>query len=471
MNRLFIKSSVLATGLLVLGACGSDLEVAPTQSVDATTALTTSGDVLGALVGTYDGIQSINVYGGAFQYIPDLLGDAGEVRFAGTFDAHLQIWSKAMNSDNTQVAATWQAAYRAIDRANNVLANLGKVVQASQGRVEGEALAIRAMTHFDLVRLYAKTWGDGDNAQNPGVPLILTPTRISNPTPEDIDALSVRRNSVADVYTQVINDLTKAEGLLPNNNNYYLNKGTAAAMLSRVYLMQGNYAAARDAANRAIAQTSARLVADWTTLYNNYLNTQSSQNPPEYLFTVRVTEQDGTNDLNTFYGTTLASLPGTAGRGDIRILTRHTQQYELGDVRGTFFTGSGTRVFTRKFIDRFGNVPVVRLAELYLTRAECNFRLSTAVGAAPLADINLIRGRVGLAPLTATTLTLPAILRERKLELMFEGHLLHDMKRTRRDLEISATNRIPWNSPRLVLPIPQREIDANKALVQNEGYR
>lgn len=464
MKRLFIKSSVLAAGLLVLASCADKLDVQPFQSIDAANALSTSGDVLGALTGAYDGVQSVNVYGGAFQYIPDLLGDNGEVRFAGTFNAQNQIWNKAINSNNTQVTATWNSSYNAINRINNVLASLPKVVAGSRGRVEGEARCLRGMVYFELVRLYAKTWGDGVPENTPGVPLVLTPTKIVDPTPADIAALAVRRNSVAEVYAQVIDDLTKAEALLPATNNYFATKGLAAGVLSRVYLMQQNYVAARDAANRVINSGVYDLVLDWTSLFNNFLFTQSSQNTPEHIFTIRVTEQDGVSDLNTFYGTTIGSLPGTAGRSDIRILTRHRQQYEAGDLWGQFFNGSGNRVFTSKFLDRFANVPVIRLAEMVLTRAECNFRLRTAVGDTPENDINLIRERVGLAPLQ--TLTLDAILKERKLELMFEGHLLHDLKRTRRPV----TTALAWNSPRLILPIPQRETDANPNLTQNEGY-
>lgn len=464
MKRLFIKPSILAAGLLVLASCADKLDVQPFQSIDAANALTTSNDMLGALSGVYDGTSSVNVYGGAFQYIPDLLGDNGEIRFAGTFAGQNEIFNKAIATNNTQAAATWNSSYNAINRANNVLANLTKVVEGSRNRVEGEARVLRAMVYFELVRLYAKTWGDGAPESTPGVPLVLTPTKIVDPTPADIAALAVSRNTVAQVYAQVIDDLTKAEALLPATNNYFASKALAAGMLSRVYLMQQNYVGARDAANRVIAADIYPLMGDWTSLYNNFLNTGSSQNPPEYIFMVRVTEQDGLSDLNTFYGLTLGDVPNTAGRNDILILNRHLQQYEAGDVRGTFFIREGRGVSTLKFVDRYANVPVMRLAEMILTRAECNFRLRTAVGDTPENDINLIRERVGLPPLQ--TLTLDAILKERKLELAFEGHSLHDLKRTRR----AVSTTLPWNSPRLILPIPQRERDANPNLTQNEGY-
>ena len=108
---------------------------------------------------------------------------------------------------------------------------------------------------------------------------------------------------------------------------------------------------------------------------------------------------------------------------------------------------------------------ILRLAEMYLIRAESNFRLGTTTGDIPLKDINRIRARAGLSPLTTATLDLAAILKERKLELAFEGHLLHDIKRLQGNV-----GSLPWNSPKLVFPIPERETIANPNLVQNEGY-
>ena len=77
--------------------------------------------------------------------------------------------------------------------------------------------------------------------------------------------------------------------------------------------------------------------------------------------------------------------------------------------------------------------------------------------------MNLIRKRAGLADLTAVTLD--AILKERTSELAFEGNNLFESQRLKKSI---AT--IAWNSPKLILPIPQREMDVNKNLVQNEGY-
>ena len=434
-----IKSFVLAGSVMLLSAaCANRLDVQPTQSIDESTALATEQDVTVTLVGAYDGMSSINVYGGAFQYMGDLLGDDREVVFGGTFTTLDEIWRKTMTPGNSQTTLTWNNSYSAINRANNVLSALDKVSTANRGLIEGQARFIRAAVYFELVRLYAKAWGDGDNAANPGVPLVLNPTR--SVTDEDYKA----RNSVAEVYAQIIDDLTKAEQL----SKY----PPAIALLSRVYLMQGNYASARDAANRVITSGQFELEPDFANAFVDDNN--------ESIFSIVVTDQDGTNDMNTYYASAL-----NQGRGDIRVQTKHLALYEASDLRGKFFNTSnaGSRTFTSKFNDRFGDVPVLRLAEMYLTRAEANFRLGTTVGAAPLADINLIRERAGLEPLTS--LTIAAVLKERKLELAFEGQQIHDIKRTK-----GTVGTTVFSANNLVCPIPQREIDTNKKLVQNPGY-
>ena len=136
--------------------------------------------------------------------------------------------------------------------------------------------------------------------------------------------------------------------------------------------------------------------------------------------------------------------------------------YDPADDRLNLFNSDD---YTLKFEELYGNVHTIRLAEMYLVRAEANFRLGTAVGDAPVNDINLIRNRVNLPSYTAAELTLDKILLERRLELAFEGFALDDLKR----LEGSVGN-IAWNSPKLIFPIPKREIVVNPNLQQNEGY-
>jgi hypothetical protein len=200
MKRYIKHTLFVAATMLLVSACDSRLDVQPTQSIDESTALATEQDIQVTLVGTYDGMSSTNLYGGAIQYSGDLLGDDREVVFGGTFVTLDELWRKTITTGNTQVRDMWLTAYSTINRANNVLDALDKVSAANKNGIEGQARLIRGAMYFELVKLFAKTWGDGDNATNPGVPLVLTPTRSVT------DADYKARNSVAEVYAQVIDD-------------------------------------------------------------------------------------------------------------------------------------------------------------------------------------------------------------------------------------------------------------------------
>lgn len=453
--------------LAIVAGCDDRLDIAPRQSIDQGTALSTEKDVLVTLIGAYDGLQLATTYGGDMMVLSELTGNSEDILFTGTFAGLSDVWRAEMAATNGNATTTWRDAYVVINRANNVLAGVGRVTSspATKDRVEGEALFIRAAMYFELVRLFAKTWDDGDNATNPGVPLVLTPT--TSVGAEDFRS----RASVAQVYAQILTDLTRAETLLPTANTIYANRNAATAMIARVKLAQGVTGStpaqltalqeARDAANRVIASNRNPLSATIPGLWSTFL-TNSGNSPAEYIFSMTVTTQDGGNSLNTYFGTNAGA--GTAGRSDCKITTAHINKYDAADFRRGFFVVVGGRNYTRKHLDRFGNVPIVRSAEMYLIRAEANFRLNTAVGDTPTNDVNRTRTRAGLPPLAAVT-DVQTILTERYLELAFEGNRLHDIKRTR-----GTQSGIAWNSPNLVFPIPQREIDVNSNLVQNQGY-
>lgn len=447
-----MNKSIYISLILLFAACSKELDVKPTQSIDETNALATAQDVKVTLIGAYDGLADGDVYGGGFQYISELVADDREVVFRGTFSTLDEMWRKAFTAGNTQVLATWRDAYVAINRANNVLSALDKLDAADKSKVEGEARLIRGATYLGLINLFAKAWGDGDQNSNPGVPLVTTPTRVV--TDED----SRPRATVAAVYTQILDDLTKAETLIPESadNNGFGTRNAATALLARTYLIQGNFAAARDAAQKVIASGKHALADS----YDEVFDDQSGSFDLENIFKVIVTEQDGVNSMNTYF-----APPAFAGRGDVVVQSKHTALYDMDDPRSQFTVIASGRLYSAKHLDQFGDVNIIRLSEMYLIRAETNFRLGTVVGASPLADINAIRARAGAGLLTIDQINLERILLERKLELMFEGQLLQDVRRLKKNV-----GTLPFSDPKMVLPIPQREIDTNKSLVQNTGY-
>jgi len=446
-----LLAACLATG--TISSCNNKLNVVPVDSIDAANALNTADDVQAALVGSYTSLQSADVYGGYLQFISDLLADDGDITFVGSFSNPYQFQRKTIRRDNTNAQNTWARSYTTINRVNNVLANLNKVTTAaSKIQTEGEARFMRGLTYFDLVRLYARAWNDGTPSSNPGVPVVITPTNTVTTTS------LVARNTVAEVYTQIIADLTAAESQLPASNGIFANKYAAAAILSRVYLQQGRFAEAAAAANRATAGPY---------LLNPAYDTEFYQggallaNTAEDIFTIQNSAQSGTNQLNVFYS--------QFQRGDISVNSKLLNQFEAGDDRAGLFTVTANQTYSDKYDAQYGTIKFIRLAEMYLTRAEANFRAGTAVGATPLSDINSVRTRVGLPVLA--NVTLPIILKERKLELAFEGFRLGDLKRNQESTIDPITGAaVAWDSPRLVLPIPLAEINVNPNLVQNPGY-
>jgi len=451
MNKLKIYASALAAALILFQGCDSMLDVEPQQSIDSGQVLTNADNVKSVLVGAYDGMGDADLYGGWYMMTGDFLADAGDFAFTGTFFGPRQIWSKEQLYDNGQVTATWNDSYDTINILNTVMSGLDLLEDADRPRVEGEARLIRGMIYFELIKLYASPYVAGQTNNQAGIPLVLTPTSAID------EEANIPRASVEEVYSQIIEDMTEAKSLLGDVNSersYYVNSMVASAMLSRVHLQRGEYAAARDEASRVIESGLYSLRPTFAGVFNQPENTS------EDIFTMQNSAQDGTNSMFTFYS--------ADSRGDIDINQQHLDEYEPNDDRlNLFYTDPGNGAIRSGKWNRAvdDQVNLIRLAEMYLTRAEGNFRLGESVGDTPLNDINTIRARVNLDLLTEPELNLGAILLERKLELMFEGHLLHDIKRTQR-----SVGARPYNDPKLVLPIPQREIDSNPNICQNPTY-
>lgn len=450
-NKIIASFIVAAIVLPGLTGCDKRLDVKPTQSIDESVALLTSSDVEAALIGAYSDLGDADVYGGSLFVAGELLGNANEMDWTGTFETYTAIYNKNIAVNNGEVSNVWLDSYKVINDANNVLGAIGVVLPAKQKRIEGEAKFIRASLYFDLIRLFAKPWNQGNPTQNDGIPIVLTATRAPLEYPS--------RAKVSAVYDQIIKDLTEAEAILPPTNGFFVSKFGAAAMLARVYLQKGDYTNAAAAADRVIKSNRFQLTPTYFDAfpYDGVNPNAVIGNTSEDVFAIQVSNTDGVNDFVTYFS--------PVGRGDIEITDAHLNEYEPDDERLLMFYDDGGSVRTGKFDMVYSNVHIIRLAEMYLTRAEANFRLGTAVGAAPMDDINRIRNRVALPSYTAAEVTLARILKERKLELAFEGLNLHDAKRTQRNIGI-----LPWDSPKLVFPIPERERKVNKNLTQNDGY-
>jgi hypothetical protein len=120
---------------LLITACDNRLNVVPTQSIEQGQALNTEQDVQITLVGAYDGLSDVNLYGGGIQYIGDLMGDNRDVLFGGTYATIDEIWRKTVTTSNTVTRDFWLDGYNAINRTNSVLSALAKVGETNRGNV------------------------------------------------------------------------------------------------------------------------------------------------------------------------------------------------------------------------------------------------------------------------------------------------------------------------------------------------
>lgn len=448
MNKLL--SIILIVALLGLfTGCDKYLDLNPSQSVNEKIALTTDENVKGVLQGAYSQFALSGIYGGNLLRNSELLGGNGEIRWVGTYIDPRQVFSKTMLTTNSEVEVQWRDSYEVINTVNNILAALDVVNAADRDKVEGEALFLRSLMYFDLVRFFADQYKFGVANDQYGVPLVLTPTKLP------IESNFVERNTVDEVYNQVIADLLTATSILPEDNDVYASSGAANALLARVYLQKGDYANARDAANTVISSDFYSLKSTYAAVFNN------DNNSSEDIFATQITSQDLFSSMTEFF-----SVPEFGGRdGDIEILDGHLNLYPAGDKRlDLFFNGNGS-IECGKWNNKYGVVNLIRLAEMYLIRAECNIRLATNIGATPLDDYNIIHTRAGLDPVGSVTLD--DILFERRLELAFEGFKIHDVRRLHQNF-----GTFTYNDPRLLFPIPARELEANPNLKpqQNPGY-
>ncbi|MCC3157322.1 RagB/SusD family nutrient uptake outer membrane protein [Hymenobacter sp. 15J16-1T3B] len=475
MKTIFFRSAVaLSLGLtLGLTACEKQLDLDPRQSVDAATALDSEAKVGSAVVGLYAKLDDPSLYGTQLLLIPEILGGNGYLSWQGSFTTYRDLLNRTTNSLNGLAESTWRLAYQNINQANLVIDALPVVATPDlKAQYEGEARFIRADMLFELVRLYAQQYNSATAGTELGVPLPLAANRTLTQADTDLP-----RATVAAVYAQVITDLEAAIRLLPEDNGTRASKYTAEALLARVYLQQNRYALAAAQAEDVINNSNKALSPTLVAVFRN-------RNSSESLFEIQQNDQNNAGTANNGLATLYANI-GQLGRGDIRVLGGLVNQYEDSDARGT---DSLTFNFTRKLIyvgdgptrgsnqlrsgkwTAYGqNIPVIRLAEMYLIRAEGRLAAGNTTGA--LDDVNTVRERSGASELT--TISREDIWRERQLELAFEGFRLHDIKRTGQPLEYAGaggTVTVPSNSPRLVLPIPQRELNVNPALTQNTSY-
>lgn len=490
-----------------LSSCVNDwLDVAPSDGTDADAALTSSSDLDAARTGMYKALKGnsslVDYYGMQFFVYGDVhAGDdyqynniGGSNRASFYYDMNYQTASEFTSSTSSSTV-TWKSPYIVIGRANRIIAAAegGALSDAAEAKATidqyaAEAKVLRALAHFDLVRIYGKPYTE-DQGASLGVPLV-TEVLESNAKPA--------RSTVAEVYTQVVKDLTEAissNALATETEPGYVSVWGAKAILSRVYLNMGDYANALSVAEDIIKNSGAAL---WTR--DQYFKAwdASTPNESEFLFRLNVSGSTDNNDLNG-----IGNLQGRDGYKEMVATKKFVDMLsaDANDVRNDMFLPAtadkevaafGTnKVYLNKLRGQGGNlrnvtiIPIIRLSEVYLTAAECAFRTNDKAKAVEYLN-DLVKNRTTSASALATEsdITLDRILIERRKELIGEGQRYFDALRCNETIvRYTSDADKGWHKTlskeaqsfdrdyfKAIAAIPQAEINANPNIKQNTGY-
>jgi hypothetical protein len=431
----------------VLFSCNKSLDVSPKDQTSDDLTIVDGNSAQTAVRGIYYELESNDYYGYTFQTLGFFSGD--NIQYVGSQTVNQQLTNHAVSSDLAALNTSWSAIYNTINRANNVLAKVPSLAttatftDALKNQLLGEAYFLRALGYFDL----ARTWG--------GVQLIVTPTVSA------ADQTKLKRSSQADTYAQVLKDLTQAETLLPNTTNRIrATRKTAYALHARLALYQNDWANAELYATKIIMDNSYVLIAPYNAFFaNNATATQESIF--ELYYNTNVTNSEASQWQPTTNGGVGWVIPSSS---IVTLLTNPLTGGNRNTLIQTVVSSGVTKYYGNLYYRAPGTDPafLIRLAEVYLIRAEARAQQSNLTGANSAAsDLNAVRARAGLAVTTATTQSdlLLAIENENRVEFAFEDHRWYDLVRTGR---AGAVLGITDNS-KLLLPIPyaQTLIDPN----------
>jgi len=475
-----------------LAGCKKYLDKVPLDTINTSNYFQTAEDAVNAVNSAYQPMQRPKLYN-LRMWTSDIFAGNSVVGAGGGTDGIETVEEANFTTDpsNQGVLDLWRGPWPGILYCNLVIKNVPGINMDTtlRNRVVGEAKFLRANYYFILVRYF------GD------LPIITTPQSPS-------DNLYPARSPKQDVYNLIIQDLKDAINLLPSRDTYSgadvgrASKGSAVGLLAKVYLTLKDYA--------DVVPLCQQVTSLGYALNANYAENfdPAHKNSVESLFEVQYsggTTYGFFDDLNqaswtsTFMGPRNTTFVGGA-YGWNQPTQEFVDSYEAGDVRkdktilyqgcpdfnGNIYSSvySTTGYNVRKFLVPTSvspqyntsneDFPVLRYADVLLMEAEAMNELGQTTQAE--TPLNQVRLRAGLPEIHGQSQSAMrnTILRERRMELAFEGDRWFDLIRVDNGQyglnflhSIGKTNATSKN---LLMPIPQVELDANPNLTQNPGY-
>ncbi|MBC7887315.1 MAG: RagB/SusD family nutrient uptake outer membrane protein [Ferruginibacter sp.] len=435
------NKSILFSFLFLMAAsllsCKKYLDVEPYDSVSDENTIFDQASAETAVRGAYRSLAS-NSYGSAFQTTVLLSG--GDIRSLNNAQTDLNTINYDLRSDIGFLSTFWSNGYNTINRANHVIEKVplitdARLTQALKDQLVGEAYFIRALSYFDLGRLFG-------NAQ-----IFLTPTKTV------ADKLGVSQSAQSRIYEQAIADLNQAALLLPNEIvRNRARKLTAVALRARVYLYQKKYAEAEADASTVLSNPNYKLIKPFA------LAAGTSESVLELSFSV-----DAVNAGFGLWNTSNRALEPKAALHSLlndSTIGGRRKILSVANASGQFIGG----IFPTNTAANY----ILRTAELYLIRAEARAQKSAPDLIGAVEDLNAVRFRSAV-PLTtafAKEDILQGIENERRVEFALEPFRWFDLVRTGRAAAVLGAT----NPEKYIFPIPASEILADPSLDQNPGY-
>lgn len=466
-----------------LNSCKKFLEKEPIGRTGKITLFETVNGAKLAINGSYN--QMISYYKDYFGLYADISSD-NLIRNSKTNRMLQQFnFQSSPGDDEFAVGNIWEDIYGAINGANNIISSIPGLKDKFPDQTKtldsiyGQALVMRALFHFDVSRVYAQPYNFTADGSHLGVPVLL-----KTPSPGEV----VPRKTMKEVYAQIIADLNESLPYLQQNANHHTQAAityqAALGLLSRVYLYKGDWAQSVSYANMVINDNAYEL-ANANNYKASFITYPAATASPkvEVIFQLNNATLSA-SALDVF------SMLSDATAAQYTATTKILNMYDEDDIRfKTMFTKPKTgdnlgKSLTTKYGDGVVSptgpltIKILRLSELYLNRAEANWNLQKYSEAAE--DIRIISQRAH--PERTITITYSSnddlykqIANERNRELCFENHRLFDLVRRKENLQRSAdcnatTCSLTYPNTKFVLPISIKELEANKAMIQNPGY-
>ena len=485
-----LKYNLIAIALLgfSFSSCSDFLEQNPQTDLSENDFYKTADDILSAVNGAYSSLQEGDIYGNWYVF-GEIPYDNTRNQLSGSVTTQNELDQFYIDTQNSMIASFWKAAYKVINRTNTVLGRIDGIEINAElaNRYKLECKFIRALMYFNLVRVY------GD------VPLVLKEISIS-------ESYDILREPKENVYNQIIADLKEAQGLpvsYSTAEDGRATQGAAKALLADVYMTLHKYAEAETILAEIINSGRYSLLENTPGSLNidGYKNVFSpvNHNSKEGIFEIQFLKGgygEGSNYANNFApensGTNVVAVGGTGGNNIPEMDIYNA--YEEGDLRRDFSMSLGyydnrknnewvESRYVCKFMDvpyqnndASNNYPVIRYADVILMYAEALNQNGKTAEACKYLNMTRRRGfgyqttETSPVDLQTTDKAQFALMveQERRVELAFENHRWFDLIRTGRAVEVMKSKGFSLNETNLICPIPQKQIDVNPKLTQND---